>query len=387
MYWPNVNLGVSSGVPEQSYDAFRFEGPEKKLELHFRPLPGNKDGLRAIDRSTWDAILAISHISILSVKSNEHFDAYLLSESSLFVYPYKLYLKTCGISSPLLCTPALSDFAKVLGTTLERVLYSRRNFLFPASQCYPHRSMCEEEQYLKQFFPRGQSVRMGSNECDQWFLFEAVVGDRPVSRPSPNTHEPVDSSFEITMTGKLHPETMKHFWWDKESTEGPSTRKIAEKIGVTKLIEGVEIDEFAFSPCGFSLNGLKDDGFITIHITPQDEFCYVSYETNIANLDYHRLRDGILEIFRPEKFTLLVSNAPDTETELGSTYVRTNRTDKILNDLPVFFERCEVVDESSAAPEALKDSARKRLKKFCSPHLGPCASCSVHYLAQEETWS
>jgi len=387
VYWPNVNLGIGAtgDLPEQSYDAFRFEGPEKKLEMHFRPIPGNARGLRDIEKSTWDEILALSHISILSIKSNDHFDAYLLSESSLFVYPYKIYLKTCGISSPLLCTPALSDLTEKINSALERVLYSRRNFLFPVSQCYPHRSMDEEEGYLKQFFPSGQSVHLGKHDDpDHWFLFEAIVANSPGSGSRDIVIPP---SFEITMTGKLCPRTMTNFWATNNglaNTGTPGELKIAEKTGISQLIEGVEIDEYAFSPCGFSLNGMKDDGFITIHITPQDEFAYVSYETNISGLDYHKLRDGILQIFRPEKFTMLITNAGSSITDLtDSEYLLTVRTDTLLNGLPVFFERCQRSDFPAEQTEVPGDGK----KMLQSLNLGPCALYSTPTVAQEETWS
>jgi len=283
-----------------------------------------------------------------------------------------------------LCTPALLDLANRLGTSVDRVLYSRRNFIFPASQCYPHRSMDEEEQYLKQFFPSGKAVHLGKNcDPDHWFLFEALLS--PEASPE---IVPVSPSFEITMTGKLCPSTMENFWASKNglgTLGAPGELNIAEKSGISKLIRGVEIDEYAFSPCGFSLNGLKDDGFLTIHITPQDEFAYVSYETNIPDLDYHDLRNGILQLFRPEKFTLLISNATNSVTDLTDMeYTMTRRTDTLLSSgLPVFFERCQRNDLVDQVESVLSDT----LQISFSVHREPLAVCPTTVLAQEETWS
>ena len=63
-----------------------FEGPEKTLEVCFLPGVGAATGCRALARPQLDAILAEARCAILSRTSNAHLDAYVLSESSLFVY-------------------------------------------------------------------------------------------------------------------------------------------------------------------------------------------------------------------------------------------------------------------------------------------------------------
>ena len=82
-------------------EAFVFEGPEKCLEVDFCVGSGPIDGLRAIPRPLWDELLASCGCEIISVKSNEEIDSYVLSESSLFVYRWKMVLKTCGKTTPL----------------------------------------------------------------------------------------------------------------------------------------------------------------------------------------------------------------------------------------------------------------------------------------------
>ena len=59
------------------------------------------------------------------------------------------------------------------------------------------------------------------------------------------------------------------------------------------------IDDFLFDPCGYSMNGLAEGGFFTIHITPETHCSYVSFETNILS-DYSVLVPHILQIFRPK---------------------------------------------------------------------------------------
>lgn len=48
------------------------------------------------------------------------------------------------------------------------------------------------------------------------------------------------------------------------------------------------------------MNGLVNDGFFTIHITPEAHCSYASFETNILVEDYSKLVQTVLAIFRPK---------------------------------------------------------------------------------------
>ncbi len=71
---------------------------------------------------------------IVSHMANEDFDAYVLSESSLFVYPERLTLKTCGTTQLLAAVPLLLQLAESLDMCACRTKYSRASFLFPEKQ-------------------------------------------------------------------------------------------------------------------------------------------------------------------------------------------------------------------------------------------------------------
>jgi hypothetical protein len=103
-----------------------FEGPEKTLEVCFRRIDGSipqvsdagggeRTGLRRLSRDDLARICARAHCTILSSVSNRYLDAYVLSESSLFVYPYMVVLKTCGTTTLLRCIALLIDFGRKLG--------------------------------------------------------------------------------------------------------------------------------------------------------------------------------------------------------------------------------------------------------------------------------
>ena len=65
-----------------------FEGPEKLLEIWFAPSPADvpgassatdgRHGLRSVNRSVWEDMLAIVRCEILSVVEGTETDAYLL---------------------------------------------------------------------------------------------------------------------------------------------------------------------------------------------------------------------------------------------------------------------------------------------------------------------
>ena len=64
---------------------------------------------------TWKEMLDLVNCKVLSVVESEHVDAYLLSESSMFVFPHKLILKTCGTTTLLLGLRRMLRIAAVDG--------------------------------------------------------------------------------------------------------------------------------------------------------------------------------------------------------------------------------------------------------------------------------
>lgn len=179
-----------------------FEGIEKRVNVQLKKnfFEDKKiKSLLEISDETWSKKLNFVGCNIIS-KISEHNDineetckAYLLSESSLFVYEDKLFLKTCGKTKVLFFIPILIDLLlkEVVGTevlpedclydetliqkydlknlvdyannSLEYVLFTHLNYqncteknLF--NQEYPHRSVKEEKDFFSFFFPNIQYV-------------------------------------------------------------------------------------------------------------------------------------------------------------------------------------------------------------------------------------
>lgn len=190
--------------------SFSFSGPEKLLEVWFSTsqctLPGaaGPDGLKKISAETWKEMLDLVNCKILSVITFGDVDAYLLSESSMFVFPHKLVLKTCGTTTLLYGLPRILELAALeaefphvpanaingspAAATPYRIFYSRKNFQYPDKQRGPHRSWQDEVKYLDQHFSNGSAYMIGKMNGEHWYLYFAAPNTNltPPTTPEAN---------------------------------------------------------------------------------------------------------------------------------------------------------------------------------------------------------
>jgi|EP00029_Vermamoeba_vermiformis_P002850 S-adenosylmethionine decarboxylase len=287
-----LDTGVNLPPAQQ---CFGFEGVEKKLEIDFKKIKNNKLGLRVIPRACWEEVLDIVKCKILNMTKNAYFDAYVLSESSLFVYPYKVMLKTCGTTVTLRCLDRLMELVKehVPETSIEFCFFSRRNLLFPDRQIFPHTNFEDEVAYLnKAFGTDGEAYVFGPNNAHQWHLYFVDYSDK--------TEITDDVTLEIMMTD-LDRTVMEQFY---KSAEDISAKEITRSAGISNLIPGQVTDEYMFDPCGYSMNGLFGDVYSTIHITPEAHCSFVSFETNVKAADYTKVLNDVIAAFKPGRFTV-----------------------------------------------------------------------------------
>eukprot|EP00956_Cyclotella_meneghiniana_P018139 scaffold29974_cov60-Cyclotella_meneghiniana.AAC.5 len=303
-----------------------FEGPEKTLEVVFRKIPGfegnltddeslsdsssaslgsgtiHRKGLRTLPRSALDRICARARCTILSSVSNRYLDAYVLSESSLFVYPYMIVLKTCGTTTLLRCVATLIELGRNIGLEIDWVGYNRKNFNFPGDQMFPHGSFHQEMDYLyshRNLCERlnGNGYTLGPVTSDHWFVFVADHTKRYV--------EDNDTDRDVA----------QKFYYDKyqakiseEETEEEATKRISieqtRAAGIDNLVAGANIDPRAFEPCGYSMNAILFHSYSTMHITPEEGSSYASFETNQKLNNYTPLVSNVVRAFRPKRFVM-----------------------------------------------------------------------------------
>ncbi|KAI5812553.1 S-adenosylmethionine decarboxylase [Pyronema omphalodes] len=195
---PLTTYSINHEATENLDSTNAFEGPEKLLEVWFTPSPellppsAQPDGLKSVSEDTWKDMLDIVRCKVLSTVRNEHVDAYLLSESSMFVFPHKLILKTCGTTTLLAGLPELLRIAaKEAGfadngseaATPYRVFYSRKSFMFPQKQLAPHKSWEDEVEYLDKWFGVGSAYMVGKTNGEHWYLYVTNPGAVELSPP------------------------------------------------------------------------------------------------------------------------------------------------------------------------------------------------------------
>ena len=265
-------------------------------------------------------------LSLFEISSLEKLrDRSKFSESSFFVFPHKLILKTCGTTLNLLGLPRILAIAKErCGYDKPwRCFYSRKSFMFPERQIGPHREWREEVEYLDSFFDNGAAYTVGKFNSDHWLLYitsppdedptdvdegdDSTFNDHAeASMASSLTLLPAlpdqDYTIELLMTKLAAPARRPFFFLDNEdhppadpsttiSDSGPQrAAAVSSELGINSIFPAnvTKLDSYAFEPCGYSANGLVDpgeengaEGYYTIHVTPEEGWSYASFECNV----------------------------------------------------------------------------------------------------------
>ncbi len=266
---------------------------------------------------------------IVSKRTCAAFDAYVLSESSLFVYPTKVVLKTCGTTKLLNAIPMFIEEAAKLGMQPRRAKYTRSTFMWPDEQPLEG-NFDKEVEFLEQHFGAlgdgGNAFVLGSKTKGvQWHVYladdnsgafvdgnstegsECSTGFETHSAPAARANLPDPTvSLEVCMTD-LNREHSKHFFRD-DTYE--SCQKTTDDCGITDLFPQFDIDPYVFEPCGYSMNALSGSEYATIHITPEDGFSYCSVERSnipVSAADPEDYLRRVATTFKPGKFSFAVS--------------------------------------------------------------------------------
>ena len=291
-----------------------FEGSEKKIEIVVSSSIGD---LRQRGIDYWEKIVSKCHAEIISEIKNEKVTAYLLSESSLFVWENSILMITCGKTS---LVNSLVEIIKDFGVlNIENVIFQRKNEYYSHLQIS---NFYDDLEKLKSFLP-GKAWRLGDLDGHHNFIFY---------------YEQSENKFKNDRTFELLMYNIDFHVGDKLRSEKLNLNNVREILGLDKLFSDYELDDYLFNPFGYSINGIKGDLYFTIHLTPEKDGSYVSFETNDDSLPSDLLISHFTKISSPKSFDTISFNInPVGEV---SSHTKINLCNhKVSNGLDVSFSQ------------------------------------------------
>lgn len=261
-----------------------FEGPEKKLEVI---LSAPQTGLRDNTDRRWDRVVRACGAEIIKRECAAKLDSYLLSESSLFVWNDRILLITCGKTTPTKALPIILKY--VAKPQIAYLFYERKNLNFPNEQ---PTDVDDDLAYLRTHFA-GNSIRLGPACGDHLHVFYYA---KPNGCPLP------DTSVQILMHD-IDPAVATTFYYD--STDIDRQNEMLTRLKT--LYPAMKVENHFFYPQGYSLNGISEDNYFTIHVTPQPEASYVSFESNMFNHESAGVVQKIISLFNPLRFSVVLT--------------------------------------------------------------------------------
>lgn len=275
-----------------------FEGTEKKFEILVGP-----DGpdLRALGRSLWLQVVSASRATVLSRIAGDELDAYLLSESSLFVNRRWAVMITCGRTT--LIDGLLTLLERVDQRHLLSLIYERKNENFPAGQ---PTSFAEDVARLRARLDGGDLV-FGDPRGDHISLFHLQRAHQP---------DQDDATLELLMHD-IDDEVAGLF-----ALDGPGRLALRRRLGLDELLPGFLIDDHVFAPQGYSLNAVRGASYATMHVTPERDGSYASFEMGwgFDNTQGLATVAHLLAVLRPARADVLVFTREFDPTSLPEGY-------------------------------------------------------------------
>ncbi len=246
--------------------------------------------------------MAKCEATILSQIENSELKAFLLSESSLFVWDDRILMLTCGQTKLI---QSAKYFVSELGAENVECLFFQRKNEYRA-QLQPS-DFLQDAQNLMQDFD-GETLRLGKLHSHHTQLFHTT---------KPYSPDKTDTTCELLMYD-MAPQVIQFL-----TREDLNATQIRDFFRLGKLFPDFTLDDFVFKPYGYSLNGIRGEDYLTIHVTPQEKSPYVSFETNIKLCSQTRdFLNHFLEILMPGSFDVMTFNCA-TELDFGNTYMKT----------------------------------------------------------------
>lgn len=283
-----------------------FEGSEKKFEVVINSQAAT---LRQKPREFWVSLVKCSNAEIIGELQSSSCTAYLLSESSLFVWDDRITMITCGETT---LVNAVEFFLREVGEeNAEMLIFQRKNEFQSQRQ---KSSFFDDEERLQKLMP-GRSFCFGNRHEHHNLMFASNKEFHPPEG---------DNTLELLMYD-IDPKLLEVLIDPKTCLD--KTRGV---LDLQNVLGDFEIDDFCFEPFGYSLNALRGDTYATIHITPQKQSSYISYETNADKNEAQKMLAHFLKALRPGTFDLIHFNG-HSENQVPEDYSLRTCTQKTLS--------------------------------------------------------
>ncbi|KAK5188051.1 spermidine resistance protein, partial [Cryomyces antarcticus] len=135
------------------------------------------------------------------------------------------------------------------------------------------------------------------------------------------------------------------------TTEGHTLGTVvSESCGLSDLYPtskypDARVDAYLFTPCGFSANGVipapgcandssaSTTHYFTVHVTPEPQCSYASFETNVPARQTGRetadIVEQVVKIFRPGRFSVTLFEAKPTADGFSSGIAEAKRSSRM----------------------------------------------------------
>ena len=247
-----------------------YEGTEKRLEIIV-----DRTDLLHFSELFWQEMIAQAGAYILSKIENKKVRAYLLSESSLFIWKNRFLLITCGNTH--LVGAAQFFQKKIAKEQIQSLLFHRHQAIQPELQ---NSSFEQDNVVLNKNLQGNTQHWQGEYQGDLFFFGEL------------NQHNL--NNKQVLM---LHGLTSK--FAQTLHSGNTSTKQIESQLALAKFFPQLLIDQFTFTPKGYSLNAIVDHDYLTIHITPEKLSTYLSLESSLNNQLVQPYINYLIRLFMP----------------------------------------------------------------------------------------
>jgi len=220
-----------------------------------------------------------------------------------------------------------------LESALDLLVFTHIDYRFPERQKFPHRNFEEEVNYIRHRLPSAEDFQVRHSNQEGGFhlviwgseglvekgnidlcIFEMMMirideqsTERFAGEKPSHALKSLDEMTGCSATEDIDGTSPIDIMSNENSAVGVSGNSAAAVLKRLLPVEGAQVDQFWFSPCGYSCNALVDNNFFSVHISPEPEASYASVESTIPfdQILEPFFCESVVDAFRPTELQML----------------------------------------------------------------------------------